>query len=102
MGSAGVGGRHVTSPELAVTPRKCLSFCSSVRRYDDNTDKEMHQLRLVREDGRPLGVINWFAVHPTSMNNTNTLISSDNVGAAAIFFERRMNGPESIVGRVRV
>lgn len=69
------------------------------RQYDDNTDKEMHQLRLVREDGRPLGVINWFAVHPTSMNNTNTLISSDNVGAAAIFFERRMNGPESIVGR---
>lgn len=62
----------------------------------------MHQLRLIRDDGRPLGAISWFAVHPTSMNNSNTLVSSDNVGAASIFFERRMNGPESIPGTVRV
>lgn len=68
-------------------------------RYPTDTDEDMVQLRLMREDGRPLGVINWYAVHPTSMNNTNRLVSSDNVGAAAIFFERRMNGPESIVGK---
>ncbi|XP_052124114.1 neutral ceramidase [Frankliniella occidentalis] len=68
-------------------------------RYATDTDKDMVQLRLVRDDGRPLGVINWFAVHPTSMNNSNQLVSSDNVGAAALFFERKMNGAEAIPGK---
>jgi hypothetical protein len=59
----------------------------------------MVQLRLVREDGLPVGTINWFAVHPTSMNNTNILVSSDNVGYAAILFEQRMN-PGRLIGKV--
>jgi neutral ceramidase len=59
----------------------------------------MVQLRLVRDDGKPVGAINWFAVHPTSMNNTNTLVSSDNVGYAAILFEQRMN-PGQLIGKV--
>jgi neutral ceramidase len=59
----------------------------------------MVQLKLVREDGVPLGAINWFAVHPTSMNNTNTLVSSDNVGYAAVLFEKRLN-PGRLIGKV--
>jgi len=59
----------------------------------------MVQLKLVREDGVPIGAINWFAVHPTSMNNTNMLVSSDNVGYAAILFEQRMN-PGRLIGKV--
>ena len=50
-------------------------------------------------NGQPLGVINWFAVHPTSMNNTNHLVSSDNVGYASILFEKRVNKNE-MVGKV--
>lgn len=68
-------------------------------RYQYDVDKTMVQLRLVRDDGTPVGVINWFAVHPTSMNNTNTLVSSDNVGYAAILFEQRMN-PGQLIGKV--
>ena len=37
------------------------------------------------------GVINWFAVHPTSMNNTNHLISGDNKGLASIMLENSMS-----------
>jgi neutral ceramidase len=59
----------------------------------------MVQLRLVRDDGVPVGVINWFAVHPTSMNNTNIMVSSDNVGYAAILFEQRLN-PGMLIGKV--
>ena len=59
----------------------------------------MVQLKLVREDDVPVGAINWFAVHPTSMNNTNMLVSSDNVGYAAILFEQRMN-PARLIGKV--
>lgn len=52
----------------------------------------MVQVRFISvADERPLGAIHWFAVHPTSMNLTNRLISSDNVGYAAILFENRMN-----------
>lgn len=48
-----------------------------------------------------MGVINWFAVHATSMNNTNTLVSSDNVGYASIMFEKKMNG-DKLLGKVSV
>ncbi|XP_046405501.1 neutral ceramidase [Ischnura elegans] len=63
-------------------------------RYPYNTDKQMMQLRFMSTEelgNRPLGVISWYAVHPTSMNNTNTLISSDNVGYASLLFEEEMN-----------
>ncbi|XP_063992674.1 neutral ceramidase [Diachasmimorpha longicaudata] len=60
-------------------------------KYKYNVDKMMTQLQFVAEDSSPLGVINWFAVHPTSMNNTNRLVSSDNVGYAALLFEEHMN-----------
>lgn len=61
-------------------------------RYEHNVDKDMVQVRFISvADERPLGAIHWFAVHPTSMNLTNRLISSDNVGYAAILFENRMN-----------
>ncbi|XP_015117152.1 neutral ceramidase [Diachasma alloeum] len=60
-------------------------------KYNHNVDKTMTQLQFVAADGSPLGVINWFAVHPTSMNNTNRLVSSDNVGYAALLFEEKMN-----------
>lgn len=59
----------------------------------------MTQLRFISEKGIPLGVINWFAIHATSMNNSNTLVSSDNVGYASVKFEEMMN-PGKIIGKV--
>uniref|UniRef100_A0A8D8YI34 Neutral ceramidase n=2 Tax=Cacopsylla melanoneura TaxID=428564 RepID=A0A8D8YI34_9HEMI len=67
-------------------------------RYEHDTDKSMVQLQFISSSNKPLGVINWFAVHPTSMNNTNHLVSSDNVGYAAILLEQKIN-PDSLIGK---
>ena len=48
------------------------------------------QLELTEADGTPRGLINWFAIHPTSFSLESTLISSDNKGYAQYFFEQRM------------
>ncbi len=43
---------------------------------------------LVFEDHNgPIGQFNWFAVHPTAMNNTNTLINGDSKGWASNMLE---------------
>uniref|UniRef100_A0A1I8JSB0 Neutral ceramidase n=1 Tax=Macrostomum lignano TaxID=282301 RepID=A0A1I8JSB0_9PLAT len=63
---------------------------SSLRAH--NTDRDMTVVKLVdANSGKPFGMLNWFAVHPTSMNNTNLLISGDNKGWAAQAFERFMD-----------
>ncbi|OQS05662.1 neutral ceramidase [Thraustotheca clavata] len=58
--------------------------------YEHDTDKEMVLWRLDGEDGYPIGMINWFAVHPTSMGSSFTLITGDNKGYASHIFEREM------------
>lgn len=58
----------------------------------------MTQLRFVDDENNYMGVINWYAVHPTSMNNTNKLVTSDNVGFASILLEREMN-PDAMPGQ---
>ncbi|NXS32344.1 ASAH2 ceramidase, partial [Pomatostomus ruficeps] len=60
-------------------------------RYSSNTDKEMVVLKMEDEDGHELGLISWFAVHPVSMNNSNHLVNSDNVGYASYLFEQEKN-----------
>lgn len=59
---------------------------------EGDTDKNMTLLKIVSDDdGSPLGMINWFSVHGTSMNNTNGLISGDNKGLASLLFEDHIN-----------
>ena len=70
-----------------------------ISRYKYDVDKTLTQMQFIGADDKPLGVINWFAVHPTSMNNTNRLVSSDNVGYASILFEKTMNN-NAMVGKV--
>jgi neutral ceramidase len=36
-----------------------------------DTDKTMLMLKFMSNHNKPLGALNWFAVHGTSMNNTN-------------------------------
>nr|CAD7453801.1 unnamed protein product [Timema tahoe] len=69
------------------------------RKYASNVDKTLVQLRFDSLEGQPLGALHWFAVHPTSMNNTNVFISSDNVGLASLLFEQRVE-PGSLPGKV--
>jgi neutral ceramidase len=62
------------------------------QQYDENVDSEMVLLRIDDVDGKPLGMLNWFAVHPTSLGNDQRLISGDNKGLAAYEFERSKMG----------
>ncbi|KAL3915799.1 MAG: hypothetical protein SGILL_005474 [Bacillariaceae sp.] len=68
---------------------------------EGDTDKTMTQLTFVRHakgeeqhaaPASPIAILNWFAVHGTSMNGTNTLISGDNKGYASYTMEQSFNG----------
>jgi neutral ceramidase len=56
-------------------------------RYKSDVDTTMTLLKFVRDDGA-IGSLNWFAVHGTSMNYYNKLISGDNKGYAAYAMEQ--------------
>ncbi|PIK42872.1 Neutral ceramidase B [Apostichopus japonicus] len=61
--------------------------------YDTNTDHTMTNLKIVDTvNNVSIGMLNWFAVHGTSMNNTNHLISGDNKGFASYSVEQEFNG----------
>jgi neutral ceramidase len=57
-------------------------------KYASDVDATMTVLKFVRDDG-PIGTLNWFAVHGTSMNYHNKLISGDNKGYAAYAMEQK-------------
>jgi len=50
-------------------------------------DRTMTLLRCDAEDGTPLGVFNWFAVHCTSIHADNRWLHPDNKGFAADYME---------------
>lgn len=83
---------------LTKTTSNDLKFSFEFR-YQYDTDKTLTQIRFVSENNEVIGAINWFAVHPTSMNNTNHFVSTDNVGYAAILLEQQMN-KNNLPGRV--
>jgi neutral ceramidase len=56
--------------------------------YAANVDRTMTLLKLVDLQGAEIGMINWFAVHPTSVGPANKLIGSDNKGLASYLFEK--------------
>ncbi|KAJ9553849.1 hypothetical protein OSB04_017894 [Centaurea solstitialis] len=57
-------------------------------RYPRDVDTLMTLLKFVDGTSRQsIGAFTWFATHGTSMSKDNTLISGDNKGAAARFFE---------------
>ncbi|XP_060803646.1 neutral ceramidase [Amyelois transitella] len=70
-------------------------------RYTDNLDHQLTQLRIVKQNGDLHGVLNWFALHTTSMNMTNRLVSADNLGYAAMRLEKTLN-PDSEAGKPEI
>ena len=56
-------------------------------RYGENTNTAMTLLKFVGNDGA-LGMINWYALHPTAMNYYNRLISGDHKGYASLQMEK--------------
>ncbi len=81
-----------------------VAFNRSIEAYNRNPDVEpvtederpraldrtMRLLRFDSADGVPLGSINWFAVHGTSVHSDNTALHFDNKGYAAQQVERTM------------
>lgn len=63
--------------------------------YRNNKDSHKHSdidelvtvLRFVNKDNREVGMLSWFAVHPTNLPKDWTLLSSDNKGYASMKFE---------------
>jgi neutral ceramidase len=78
-----------------------VSFNRSMKAYNANKDTEplaeeeshlavdrtMTLLLFQDEDGNRLGSVNWYAVHTTSMPNTNLKVHSDNKGYASLYLE---------------
>lgn len=63
-------------------------------RYESNTDKQVVVLKFTDLDGDGIGMLSWFAVHAVSMNYTNRLVSSDNMGHASYLMEQDKNPGE--------
>lgn len=83
-----------------------VAFNRSLRAYNKNPDIErplapeeaalgvdrtMKLLRFEDMDGKPIGALNFFGVHTTSLSNDNTKICSDNKGYAAQYLEHALN-----------
>lgn len=67
---------------------------------EGDTDKTMVQLSFnAAGTGESLGVLNWFAVHGTSMNSTNQLLSGDNKGYASYLMEKLYNDNGTRLGQ---
>ena len=68
---------------------------------EGDTDKDMTLLKFLADNtaATPLGMVNWFSVHGTSMNNTNQLVSGDNKGYASYQFEAAHNPAGTLPGK---
>ncbi len=63
-------------------------------RWGADTDREMLLLKFVKvdDDGREeqVGVLSWYAIHPTDRGQKNRLVCGDNKGHASRLFEEHM------------
>jgi len=73
-------------------------FNANASNYEYDVDKNTTLIRLQHENGDEVGMVQWFSVHGTSMNNTNSLISGDNKGFASWVLERMHNPPSAMPG----
>jgi len=69
---------------------------AELSQYDTDTNKEAFSF-LFKNNEKAFGSFSWFGLHPTSVNFTNRLVSSDNRGYAALKLERDL-GPDFIAG----
>ena len=88
-GDVGDCGGNRSRPAYACNPQAERDF------YGADTDREMLLLKFVHTgDGgeRPVGTLNWFAVHPTDRGQETRAVNGDNKGHAAALFEEAMGG----------
>lgn len=100
---AKVQDAHLKYTTGAFSPDVKVAFNRSMKAYNANPevttkvprkdnhlaiDRNMKLLLFEKPDGTPLGSINWFGVHTTSISNDNHLICYDNKGYAAEYLEK--------------
>jgi neutral ceramidase len=89
LGSIRIASGDLLNASINRSPEAYLRNPSTERsQHTYDTDKRMTLLRLQTDTGTEVGLINWFAVHATSMGNDNLLISGDNKGYASYLFEK--------------
>uniref|UniRef100_A0A6B2E5V5 Neutral ceramidase n=1 Tax=Phlebotomus kandelakii TaxID=1109342 RepID=A0A6B2E5V5_9DIPT len=94
-----ISEREILNVNINRSPSAYLNNPEEERnQYKYDVDKTLTQIRFVTSSGKLMGAINWYPVHPTSMNNTNKLVSSDNMGYAAVLLEQEYN-PGSVIGQ---
>lgn len=98
---SGGGTGSVSKPKYVTKTIDTDDKLCSKNRYKYDTDKTLTQIRFIGANNQPIGVLNWYAVHGTSMNNSNKLVSSDNTGYASILLEQALD-PGSLVGHSKV
>ncbi|KAK4031877.1 Neutral/alkaline nonlysosomal ceramidase [Parachaetomium inaequale] len=88
------GTTHISDANINRSPYSYLANPESERaQYTDDVDKTLTLLRFQRaSDGKNIGVLTWFPVHPTSMLGNNTHVTGDNKGLAAYLFEQSVKG----------
>ena len=92
-------GRNRSEPAYLCNPQ------AERDQWGADTDREMLLLKFVKTDGggqeRPVGVLNWYPIHPTDRGQKNMLVTGDNKGYASFLFEQRMGSdvhlPETFV-----
>ncbi|KAF2742351.1 neutral ceramidase precursor [Sporormia fimetaria CBS 119925] len=94
LGTITAGSAKISNANINRSLYAYLANPASERaRYTDDVDKTMTLLRFTRaSDGKHIGVLNWFAVHGTSLLGNQTLVAGDNKGVAAYLFEKEMAG----------
>lgn len=87
MGTIKLSGGDVLNASMQRSPTAYVQNPDRTE-YGTNVDQRMTLLRFDRNDGVPLGMVNWFAVHPTNFSKDNRFITGDNKGIAAFWFEK--------------
>lgn len=77
--------------------RSALAYANNTNPTLPNTDQEMLLLKFIKNEEGPIGIINWFPIHPNSQGQTNLTVSGDNKGWAAMRFEEEMKSKNNFV-----
>ena len=101
-GHLSIGNTEIEEASISRSPYAYLANPAEERaRYDHDVDKTLTLLRFTHSTAsgdKDIGILNWFAIHGTSMYGNNTIVTGDNKGVAAWLFEKSMNDPKFVAG----
>lgn len=101
-GHLSVGNIEIQDANINRSPWAYLQNPADERaRYAYDVDKNMTILRFSQTTAtgeKDIGMLNWFAVHGTSMYGNNTLVTGDNKGVAANLFEKSTSDLSFVAG----